>query len=385
MKQITCIALASLALPVSAQAASFDCIKASTNNEKLICSNSALSKLDGDLSSAYKAALQNHPQSESIKQKQKQWIKERNACLDISCLQTQYKVRIAQLSSSDNGAAACQAVADYANRGELEKLYVPEDRSIQARIGKLFGQTYQPDGTSWLVDLNDDGVPDPFLINVEGTAHISNGHAISGKDAKKIVDIDSNESDLVLLSMNGKYYVLTSNGSDLKQLLHMTKDVFETTCEFMPRNKPHIEITKGKDKPVCNAASDGNVKHVDFKPVDNKTALNKEVVTGLAIADIDNDGKPENIALVEYESAAGRGNSSIMVRVVDKDNPKHATAINNMLEYFDGFNVNQGVFIHDGLTYFDEASSGVILIKDGKAEEICNWRIRSLFDAYRQQ
>jgi len=383
MKRITWIALTSLTLPVAAQAASFDCIKAATNNEKLICSDAALSRLDEDLSSAYKAALQNHSQSESIMQKQKRWIKERNACLDISCLQTQYKARIAQLSSFDNGAVACQTVADYANRGELEKLYVPEDKSIQAKIGKLFGQTYQPGGTSWLVDLNDDGVPDPFLINVEGTAHISYGYAVSGKDSKEIVDIDSNDSDLDLLAVKGKYYVLTSNGDNLKQLLHMTKNRFETACEFIPRNKPLIEITKGKDNPVCNPASTGNVEHVDFKPVDNKTVLNKEVVTGLVTADIDNDGKSESITLLDYESAAGRGNSSLMVRVVDKDNPQHAAAINNMLESFDGYNVRQGVFILGGLTYFDEASSGVILIKNGKAEEICNWKSRSLYDVQR--
>lgn len=383
MKRITWIALASLALQVAAQAASFDCMKAATNIEKLICSDSTLSKLDEDLSSAYKAAFKNHLQSESIKQKQKQWIRDRNACLDNSCLQTQYKARIAQLSSSANGALACQIVADYANRGELKKLYVPKDKNIQEKVGKLFGQTYHPGGTSWLVDLNDDGVLDPFLINVEGTAHISNGHAISGNDAKDVVDIDSNESDLALLAVNGKYYVLTSNGSDLKQLLHMTKDRFEAACEFIPRNKPLIEITKGKDNPVCNAASTGNVKHVDFKPVDYKTVLNTEVYSVRASADIDNDGKSENITLINYESGAGRGNSSFMVRVVDKDNPQHAVAINNMLESFDGYNVRQGVFIYDGLTYFDEASSGVILIKNGQAEEICDWKIRSLFDAYR--
>lgn len=384
MKLIAWIALASLTQPVAALAASFDCAKAATNSEKLICSESDLSKLDEDLNSAYKAALQNHPQAESIKQKQKQWIKERNACSDISCLKSQYTARIAQLSLTNNGAAAaCQTVVDYANRGELGKLYVPEDKSIQAKVGKLFGQTYSRGGTSWLVDLNDDGVPDPFLINVEGTAHISNGHAISGKEAKEIVDIESYESDLDLLVVDGKYYVLTSNGSDLKQLLRMTKDRFETVCEFIPRNKPRIEITKGKDNPVCNAASAGNAKHVNFKPVDNETVLNKEVVTGLATADIDNDGKPENITLVDYESAAGRGNSSLMIRVVDNDNPQRAIAINRMLESFDGYNVKQGVFTYGDLTYFDEASSGVILIKDGKADEICNWKIRSLYDVQR--
>jgi uncharacterized protein len=58
-----------LALPVAAQTASIDCMKAATNKKKLICTNSALSKLDEDIYLAYKAALQNHLQSESIRLK----------------------------------------------------------------------------------------------------------------------------------------------------------------------------------------------------------------------------------------------------------------------------------------------------------------------------
>ena len=167
IKRIIWVVIAWLALPIAAQAASFDCAKAATNNEKLICSDSALSKLDEDLNSAYKKSLQINLQAESIKHRQKQWIKERNACSDILCLRNQYTARIAQFLLSDQGVVACQTVADYSNRGELEKLYVPTETSIQAKVGKLFGETYSSDSTYWLVDLNHDDVPDPFLINVD--------------------------------------------------------------------------------------------------------------------------------------------------------------------------------------------------------------------------
>ncbi len=43
---------------MQAQAASFDCGKAKTRVEKLICANAELSKLDEQLSREYKAALE---------------------------------------------------------------------------------------------------------------------------------------------------------------------------------------------------------------------------------------------------------------------------------------------------------------------------------------
>lgn len=390
MKRILMIVLGCFLVVTTVDAASFDCVKAATNTEKLICSNSALSKLDEELSAAYKMALKDEKQTDSIKQVQKQWIKERNGCSNVSCLKDEYTARIAQLSLANktdqsrgemkSDAVACQTIGDYANRGELAKLYVPVDEKIQPKIESLFGQL-SGSTTLWLTDLDNDGVPDPFIINVDGTAHISNGHAISGKDANVIVDIDSSESDLALLAVNGKYYVLTSNGSDLKELLHMTRESFEPVCKFIQRNKPFIEITKGKDNPVCNAASSGNVKHISFKPVDNKTVLNEEVITGLATADINNDGKPEKIALVDYESGAGRGSSSLMIRAIDNENPKRADRIKKILaRTFDGSNVKQGVFVYDGLTYIDEASTGVLLIRNGNFEEVCHFKFRPLFD-----
>lgn len=388
MKRISWIVLVLWVLRVEVQAASFDCAKAATNNEKLICSDSALSKLDADLNSAYKAAIQNHPQADSIKQKQKQWIKERNACSDTSCLKNQYIARIAQLSSSDSGTAACRTVIDYVNRGELRKLYVPEDHNIQTKVRDFFGQIYQRGGTTWLVDLDDDGVLDPFLINVEGTAHISYGYAISGKTAGVIVDVDSDGSDLTLLAVTGKYYVLTSNRDELKQLLHMTDGKFDSVCRFIRRDKPFVELYKGKDISVCTNAATDNVTHVNFRPVDNETVLYKESITGLARADLNNDNKLEDVALVDHENGAGPGCSSLMVRVVNDSKTKILDGgINKIIESHIGGCTKQGVFTYKGLTYIDEQTGNgwrsILLIKDGKGENVCEFRGHFLFDVYK--
>lgn len=95
------ITFACLVLISSAQAASFDCAKAGTKVEKLICADAGLSKLDEELNVAYKAALQNEKQADSIKQAQKLWMRERNACLDAECVNRVYVERLIFLNASN--------------------------------------------------------------------------------------------------------------------------------------------------------------------------------------------------------------------------------------------------------------------------------------------
>ncbi len=81
----------------SLQAASFDCAKASSKIEKMICTDESLSVLDEQLSSAYKTALEAESDKASFKQEQLSWLKTRNACTDTACLIQSYQSRIAVL------------------------------------------------------------------------------------------------------------------------------------------------------------------------------------------------------------------------------------------------------------------------------------------------
>lgn len=101
MKQTTWIVFGWLMLCGAAHAASFDCAKAGTKVEKLICGDAALSKLDEELNVAYKAALQDERQAGTIKQAQKQWMKERNGCADAACVKSAYEARLSKLSLSN--------------------------------------------------------------------------------------------------------------------------------------------------------------------------------------------------------------------------------------------------------------------------------------------
>lgn len=97
MKLFTCVLLAYLALMTTVQAASFDCTKASTKIEKMICRDAELSKFDDDLALAYQHTLDQSDDKQKVIIEQRLWLKNiRNACKDESCLKQSYQSRISQ-------------------------------------------------------------------------------------------------------------------------------------------------------------------------------------------------------------------------------------------------------------------------------------------------
>lgn len=82
----------------SAYAASFDCTKARTGVEELICADAELSRLDEDLAEAYGTAIRADSSPAAVRQEQKQWLKTRNGCTDVACLRNEYTTRLSSLA-----------------------------------------------------------------------------------------------------------------------------------------------------------------------------------------------------------------------------------------------------------------------------------------------
>jgi uncharacterized protein len=66
-----------------AQAASFDCGKAKTKVEKLICSHEEVKELDGALAKVYRRVLKQPQHAARIRLKQHEWLKSRESCLEV--------------------------------------------------------------------------------------------------------------------------------------------------------------------------------------------------------------------------------------------------------------------------------------------------------------
>jgi uncharacterized protein len=98
MKAIIGITFALFVLSATAQAASFDCKRATTTIEKLICENEELSKLDEELSKTYLKSLENSDLRQQTMNSQRQWLKNRrNVCQNSECVRDAYEARIKEL------------------------------------------------------------------------------------------------------------------------------------------------------------------------------------------------------------------------------------------------------------------------------------------------
>lgn len=98
-----------------AQAASFDCNKAASTTEKLICSDAETSALDGKLQGAYKAALAATDAygKKALAEEQRNWIKyARGICQDSACLRQAYTSRIALLARNEKHIANGEVYSD---------------------------------------------------------------------------------------------------------------------------------------------------------------------------------------------------------------------------------------------------------------------------------
>jgi uncharacterized protein len=68
------------------------------------------------LNTTYKTAVQDQKHADSIRQEQKQWIKERNGCSNAACVKRAYETRLSTLSvthtSSDGDVTSKQDAKD---------------------------------------------------------------------------------------------------------------------------------------------------------------------------------------------------------------------------------------------------------------------------------
>lgn len=99
----------------AALGASFDCKKATTPVELLVCSSPDLSQLDDQLSVDYRRARQaaaSDAVRASLLQGQRDWVKQRNTiCHDAQCLMLTYQQRIRDLTPGTSQAPAASVAA----------------------------------------------------------------------------------------------------------------------------------------------------------------------------------------------------------------------------------------------------------------------------------
>lgn len=87
-------------VPQVASAASFDCTKASTHVERMICEDPESSELDSAYGVVFAELVGGSSDKEAVRREARSWLKEvRNRCQDTRCLRDAYTDRIAYLQA----------------------------------------------------------------------------------------------------------------------------------------------------------------------------------------------------------------------------------------------------------------------------------------------
>jgi uncharacterized protein len=207
-----------LALP--AQAASFDCGKAQSKIEKMICADAELSRLDEEIAKLYSEVFKKSPDETMLKKRQREWLKARNLCGDVPCLHRYYQGRIAELkevnafkneesytllmSKDDEFCKHMmelfnQDLKKYGWRGDEHQEEHEEFKRIPwepARFSSVInGRVEYTDVEGALFDFNNDGVQD-FVVRWQSS--LSNARAdllvmLDSEMVKRRTDLASSE------------------------------------------------------------------------------------------------------------------------------------------------------------------------------------------------
>lgn len=116
--------LGMLTMPWAAQAASFDCAKAKTQIEKLVCQTPKLSALDDQLASQYSEALKQAKDPIALRKRQRAWLKQlRKYCHTPMCLIGAYMTRIHAIEDGE-GAKVYESPSVLSEREESIAAYI---------------------------------------------------------------------------------------------------------------------------------------------------------------------------------------------------------------------------------------------------------------------
>lgn len=95
---------------LDSHAASFDCSRAENKAEILICGVPELSALDVKLAKLYRQAREAVSDRVELRNQQRAWLKERNQCDHVACLQNLYQKRIVELTTVSGKYAGAETV-----------------------------------------------------------------------------------------------------------------------------------------------------------------------------------------------------------------------------------------------------------------------------------
>lgn len=175
--------------------ASFDCSMATSNQEKIICSDQELVKLDIELDELYNKVFKISKNKDELKEFQTNWTKFRAGCIDKQCLLHIYEARIMELSEVFSDLTISDTSNEGSQTSDFDALpYLCRDEDFNSDGYKVYSDLNLTTIFEGHNSMNSVFLPSKrHVINskivYEGTlGYFSNGEEIPG-----IFYIDANE------------------------------------------------------------------------------------------------------------------------------------------------------------------------------------------------
>lgn len=137
------LAIIVLSITQLSNAASFDCKKATTAHEKLICSNPSLDELDSRMGEAYKITNNAFPIKGYVRDNQRSWGYEYRRCSDIKSCSDILNKRISVLTQLKNSTVYANFPGNTMQVTEV--LIITIDKDPSTKVVTFFG-SWMPDG-----------------------------------------------------------------------------------------------------------------------------------------------------------------------------------------------------------------------------------------------
>jgi uncharacterized protein len=334
-------------------AASFDCTKAKTGTEKTICSDPALSKLDDDLSVAYRKALKASA-SEAIKKEQRAWLKRTSSsCRDDSgCIKKTYEGRISQLdrktdasgkASKKSSKKAVQKPADplefsrfTRERDYLDSPYEiasPEADQLLRQLEKMLltsqkGKKYDEEYRGWskaFISYLREGNGE--YLKISSDVYIIDSYFVNAS-LSGVWLLDFRSSEFIRLASgygleiddknilpDGTQYILCKYGG-LSRRQAVSGFIIITIY------KPGLEVNVRSETLVDEASAyyDDEPKKDSYMYLCGEGETRMEGIAGSVLGyewkDINNDGQKELVFMVEEKDCSNKSASSVQLRKV---------------------------------------------------------------------
>jgi uncharacterized protein YecT (DUF1311 family) len=347
MKRIAWLISVGLLLPILSLAASFDCSKATSYSEKVVCSDKELSSFDESLAKLYDTALR---EDSSLIKLQRQWLKRRNACQDRECLVAAYQERISDLNRKENvgDKQVCSQLNRLVQNDGVQSL---RERNSGRILGELCGYSTSSGEvkcnraikhpydiahlrgtgvdesqftspfyiiTVSAVDINNDGIQDLRLSSVQGSASCDRSIYYFGSPNKKYITVDGSAFDKAMDGDGTRFCY--GDGIVFLRIGEVTYTVF-------------LEAARTSDGSVYRGAADGSFvklcelsveaesdrrKHT--REVDSKvTQADEKLLLKQAIASIVEFEKPSELAILDEALSS----EDILTQKVPRHIPEH--------------------------------------------------------------